>query len=73
MRSSMFPWSNLHAMYAYLDSLCIFEDDTNRPKENVPPPFPLTYPKIHLTIVPGIIRYSNTSHFNIVFVDAVHT
>ena len=68
----MFTWSNVCVMNVYIDNLCIFEDDTNRPKENVPPPLTLTYPKIYPKTVPGIISYSKISHFNIVFVDAVH-
>ena len=68
----MFPWSNVHVLDAYVDNLFICEDDTNSPKENVPPPIPLPYPKIYPIIFPGLIIYSNTSHFNIVFVDAVH-
>ena len=59
-------------MNAYVDNVCICDDDSNSPKENVPPPLPLPHPKIDPIIVPGIIRYANISHFIIVFVDAVH-
>ena len=73
MRKSLFPWSTVHVMNIYIYHLCICEYDTNRPKENVPPPLPLTYSKIYPKIVPGIISYYNTPHFNILFIDAVHT
>ena len=43
----MFTWSTVHVMNGYIDNVCIGEDDDNSPKENVPPPFPLTYPKIY--------------------------
>ena len=41
----MFPWSNVHIFNAYLYNLSIHEDDKDIPKENLPPPLPLTYPK----------------------------
>ena len=69
----MFPWSTLHVMNEYIDNVCISEDDINIPKENVSPPLLLLYPKIHPILVPGIIRYVNTLHFIILFVDAVHS
>ena len=62
----------MHVINAYVDNVCIHEDDNNSPKENVPPPLPLPYPKIYPIIVPGVISYANTCHFIIVFVDAVH-
>ena len=62
----------MHITNEYVDNVCIFKDDNNSSKENVPPPLPLPYPKIYPITVPGIIRYANTSHFIIVFVDAVH-
>ena len=65
----MFPWSTVHVMNAYVDNVCIHEDDNNRTKENTSPPLPLPYPKIYPLIVPGIISYANTSHFIIVSVD----
>ena len=68
----MFPWSTVHVMNAYADNVCINEDDNNSPKENVPPPLPLSYPKIYHIIVPEIISYANTSHFIIVIFGAVH-
>ena len=68
----MFPWNYVHFINAYVDNLCICEDETNSPKENVPPPLPIPYPKIYPIIVPKIISYANTSHFIIVFVDVVH-
>ena len=68
----MFPWSTMHVMNAYVYNICICEDDNNSPRENVPPPVPLSHPKIYPIIVPGIISYANTSHFIIVFFGAVH-
>ena len=71
IRSYIFPWNTVHVMNAYVDNVFIREDENRIPKENVPPPLPLPYPKIYPIIVPGIISYSNTSHFINVFVDAV--
>ena len=68
----MFPCITVHVMNSYVDNLCIREDDTNSPKENLPPPLPLFYPQIYPIIVPGIISYANTSHFIIIFFGAVH-
>ena len=69
----MFPWSTVHVMNAYVDNLCNSEDDNNSPKENVPPPLHLPYPRINRIIIfPGLIRYENTYHFIIVFFGAVH-
>ena len=68
----MFTWSNVYAMNAYVDNVCISEDENNTPKENVPPPLPLPYPKICPIIVPRIISYANTSHSIILFFGAVH-
>ena len=62
----------MHVMNVYVDNASIFEDDTNISKENVPPPLPVTYPKIYHIVVPKIIRYSNISHSIIVFVGVVH-
>ena len=59
-------------MNAYVDNAPIFEEDTNSSKENVPPPLPVPYPKIYHIVVPKIIRYSNNSNLNIVFVGVVH-
>ena len=72
MRNSVFLWSTVHVKNAYVDNVCISEDYNNSPRENVPPPLPFSYPKIYPIIVPGIISYSNTSHFIIVFFGAVH-
>ena len=41
----MFPWITVHVMNAYVDNVCIREDDTTIPKENVPSPLPVPYPK----------------------------
>ena len=60
-------WSTVHVMNEYLDNICIREDDTNRPKENVTPPLHVPYPKIYHIEVPKIISYANTSHFIFVF------
>ena len=68
----MFNWSTVHVMNVYVDNVCIREDDNNIPRENVPPPLPLSYPKIYPIIVPEIISYANTSHFIIVIFGAVH-
>ena len=68
----MFPWSTVHVMNACVDNVCICEDDTNRPKENVPPPLPFPYPKIDHIVVTKIIIYANISHFILVFVGLVH-
>ena len=59
-------------MNEYVDIVCILEDDTNRSKENVPPPHPVPYTKICPILVPNIISYDNTSHLIILFVDVVH-
>ena len=72
MRKSMFPWIAEHVMNVYVDNVCIREDDNNSPRENVPPPLPLSYPKIYPIIVPEIISYANISHFIIVIFGAVH-
>ena len=72
MRSSIFHWSNMHVMNAYVDNVCFCEDDNTRPKETVSSPLPLLYPKIYPIIVPGLIIYANTSHFIIVFSGSVH-
>ena len=58
-------------MNYYVDNVCIREDFNNSP-ENLPPQLPLTYPKIYSIIITVIISYANTSHFIIVFVNAVH-
>ena len=68
----MFPWSTVHVMNAYVDNVYICGDYNNTPKENVPPPLPITYPKIYPIIVPGLICYAKNSHLIVVFVDAVH-
>ena len=68
----MFPWVAVHVMNAYVDNVCILEDDNNIPKENIPPPIHLPYLKIYPILVPEIISNSNTSHFIIVFVDVAH-
>ena len=68
----MFPWIPVDVMNAYVADACIRDDDTNSPKENVPPPLPVFYTKIYPIVVPNIIIYVNTSHFVIVFVDVVH-
>ena len=72
MIQPMFPWITVHVMNAYVDNICIREDDNNIPTENIPPTLPLHTPKIYPIIVPGIINYANTSHFIIVFFGAVH-
>ena len=59
-------------MNAYVDNVCMHEDGTNLPKQNVPPPLSFPYPKIYLIVVPKVISYANTSHFIVVFVDVVH-
>ena len=41
----MFPCITMHVVNAYVDHLCNRGDDTNRPKENLPPPLPIPYPK----------------------------
>ena len=41
----MFPRITVHVMNAYLDHVCNREDDTNTPKENLPLPLPVIYPK----------------------------
>ena len=69
----MFPWSIVHVINAYVDHLCIHEDDTNIPKENLPPPPPVPYHQTYPILVPNLIRYVNTSHLVIVFVDVVHS
>ena len=68
----MFLLSTMHLINSYVDNVCICEDYNNIPKDNVPPPLPLPYPKIYPIIVPGVISYTNTSHFIIVFFGAVH-
>ena len=68
----MFTWIALHVMNAYIGNASIREDDTNRSKENVPPPLPVPYPNIYPIVVPKIISYSNISHLIIVFVGVVH-
>ena len=68
----MFTCITVHIMNAYVDNVCIREDDTKCPKENVPPPLPIPYPKIYPIVVPKLIRYFNTSHFIILFFDIVH-
>ena len=50
----MFPWSTVHVMNACVDNVCIPEDDNNVPEENLPPPFPLPYPKIYSIVVMGL-------------------
>ena len=72
MKLYMFLLSTVHVINVYIDNSCVSEDETNTSKENVPPPLPVTYPKIYPIVVPKIIRYANTSHFIIVFVDVVH-
>ena len=68
----MFTYSTVHVMNAYVDNLCICEDDNNIPKQNVPPPLPVPYPTIYPILVPCLIRYVNTSHFIAIFVDVFH-
>ena len=43
----MFTCITVHIMNEYVDNVCIREDEKNSPKENVPPPLPLSYPKIY--------------------------
>ena len=59
-------------MNAYVENVCISEDENNILKENVPPPLPFPYPKIYPIIVTGLISYANTYHFIVVFVDEVY-
>ena len=59
----------MHVMNVYIDHICITEDDTNTPKENVPSPLTFPYPKICPIVVPKLINYVNTYHFIIVFVN----
>ena len=68
----MFTWSNVHIMNAYVVNVCIREDDKKSPKM-LPPPLPITYPKMYSIIFPNIISYANTSHLIIAFVDIVQT
>ena len=68
----MFHWSNMHVIDENLDNAQIRVDDTNRSKENVPPPLPVLYTKNYLIAVPKIISYANTSHFFIVFVEVLY-
>ena len=68
----MFHWSTVHVMDAYLDHVCIRVDENNKSRENVPPKITLPYHKIYPIIVPGIVRYVNTSKFILVFFGAVH-
>ena len=68
----MFTWSTVHVMNACVDNVYICDDDTNRPKENVPPPLRVPYPNIYPIVVSKIIRYDNTFHFIIVFFGVVH-
>ena len=68
----MFPWSNKNVMNTFVHIVLITEDDINISKENVSPPLPVLHPEIYSIVVTKIIRYSNTSHFIIVFLDAVH-
>ena len=68
----MFPWSTVHVKNEYVDDVFICENENNRPKENVPPPLPLPFPKIYPRIVLGIISYASTSQFIIVFFGSVH-
>ena len=60
-------------MNVYVENVWISYDDNKILKENIPQPLPLPYSKIYPKIVPGIISYYNTPHFNIVFDYAVHT
>ena len=62
----------MRVINVYVDHVWAPEDDTNIPKENVPPPLPDSYPKIYPISVPKIISYASTSHFIIVFFDVVH-
>ena len=68
----MFPLSNGHFVNSYVDDVCIREDYTNRPKENLPPPLPVPYLKIYPKVATKIIIYTNTYHFIIVFVEIFH-
>ena len=72
MRSSMFPCSNVHVMNAYVDNVCILDYDTNNPKGNLSPTFPVPYPNIYTIVVPKPVRYVNTSYFIILFAGVVH-
>ena len=72
MISSMFIWSTVYVMNAYVDNVFICEDNNNSPKQTVPPPLPLPYRKIYPIILPGLIKYFKTSHFIYLFVGAVH-
>ena len=69
----MVSWSNMHGMNAYVDNVCILKYDTNRPKENVPPPLPVPYPNIYTIVVPKIISYANTYHLILLSIDVVHS
>ena len=59
----MFTCITVHVMNAYLLHVFICEDDTNGPKESVPPPLTVTYPQIYTIVCPKIISYANTSYF----------
>ena len=51
----MFTWSTLHVMNSYVDNICSIEDETNIPKENVPPPILVPYPNIYPIVVSKLI------------------
>ena len=68
----MFTCITMNVMNEFLDNICIHEADINIPKENIPPPLPVTFPKIYPIVVPKSIRYANNSYFIIVFVDVFH-
>ena len=72
MRWSIFTWITVYVMNVYVDNVYTREDDTNIPKENIPPPLTFPYPEFYPIVVNNIIKYVNTSHFLILWVDVVH-
>ena len=71
MRSYIFTWSNMHITNEYVDNVCIFKDDNNRSKENVPPPLPLPYPKISYNSSWAYQLFQHFPFYYCIF-DAVH-
>ena len=72
MRLSMSPCINVHVMNECVYNLYIREYDTNIPKENLPPPLPVTYQNIYPVVFPNTISYTSTSNFIIIFFDIFH-
>ena len=58
----MLSWSNLNVMNKFVENVYINEAETNRPKENVPPPLPVPYPEIYHILVDNVYIHEDDTN-----------